>query len=230
VNTKVCYVTSSDTGVGKTVVSVLLTRHLLASGVNVRSVKPMGSGGRDDAVALRACQPEVGSLDEINPWSFSAPLTPMLAARKRRARIHLKAVRSFLSRAARGREVLLVEGAGGLLSPVGEGFSARELIEALNATPIVVCANRLGVLNQALLVLDALPAAAVKRAQVVLVNGPRKDLSTRSNAALLRELSGAAKVHEFPWLGSLVHPVSVPIRGPLKRVLTQLAAGACSLR
>lgn len=224
-NTKVCYVTGSDTSVGKTVVSVLLTRHLLGAGVDVLSVKPMGSGGRDDAVALRACQPGVRSLDDINPWAFDAPLTPMLAARQRRARIRLRAVRGFLSRAARGREVLVVEGAGGLLSPLGEGFSGRELILALKATPIVVCANRLGVLNQALLVLDALPPAAARRAQVVLVSGPRKDLSTRSNAGLLRELSNAACVHEFPWLGSVVNPVNVPIRGPLKRVLARLAGG-----
>jgi len=223
--TKVCYVTGSDTGVGKTVVSVLLTRHLLDTGVDVLSVKPMGSGGRDDAVALRACQPGVKSLDEINPWAFSAPVTPMLAARQRRTKIHLRAVQSFLSHAGRDRQVLLLEGAGGLLSPLGEDFSGRELIVAMNATPVVVCPNRLGVLNQTLLVLEALPPALARRAQVVLVDGPRKDLSTRSNARLLRELSNAAGVHEFPWLGSVVHPVNLPIRGPLKRVLKRLAAG-----
>ena len=223
--TKVCYVTGSDTGVGKTVVSVLLTRHLLAGGGDVLSVKPTGSGGRDDAVALRACQPGVTSLDEINPWTFSAPVTPMLAARQRKTRIRLEAVRSYLTRVAGGREVLVVEGAGGLLSPLGEDFSGREVITALKATPIVVCSNRLGVLNQALLVLEALPAALARRAQIVLVSGPRKDVSTRTNARLLREVSTAAAVHEFPWLGSVAHPVTVPIRGPLKQVLTRLAAG-----
>ena len=54
-------------------------------------------------------------------------------------------------------DVLLIEGAGGLLSPLGENFNSRDLIVALRATPIVVAQNRLGAVNQVLLTLEALP-------------------------------------------------------------------------
>ncbi len=222
-NSEVCYITGSDTGVGKTLLAALLTRHLLDQGVRVRAVKPLASGGRDDAVALRACQPGVNSLEDINPWVFTPPVTPLLAARNKGLKVRQATVMSFLNRVGRGCDLMLVEGAGGLLSPLGEGFSGRELIVALQASPIVVCPNRLGAINQSLLVLEALPRALARRAHVVLMNGPRKDASTRSNGLLLKELSAAADVHEVPWLGAVVNPVTVPIRGALKRAVAKLA-------
>lgn len=210
---------------GKTVVAVLLTRYLLARGVRARTVKPIGSGGRDDAVALRACQPGVTSLDEINPWPFAEPLAPLLAARRKRMRVEKAQVVRFLMAAKRECQLLVVEGAGGVLSPLGEGFADRELIVAMNATPIVVCPNRLGVLNQAMLVLEALPAAFARRAHLVLVNRAQQDASASANARLLRELSAARAVHEFPWLGSVAHPGSVALGGALGRALKRLVDG-----
>lgn len=221
---RVVFVTGTNTSVGKTVISSLLTRHLLAAGVRVRAVKPVCAGGRDDAVALRASQDNQFTLDEVNPWHFQSSITPLLAARRRRRTIAKADVLEFLRQARTDCDLLLVEGAGGLLSPLGEGFSSRELIQALNATPIVVCPNRLGAINLTRLVLEALPTAARKKAQVALVARPHADSSSRSNADMIREFAGRSAVHEFPWLGSIVSPASVKITGRLQRALQQLAA------
>lgn len=194
------FITGTDTGVGKTVLTAALTRCLREKGVNVRAVKPFCSGGREDAKALRAAQDGRVTLDEINPWHFRAPLTPLLAARQERVRVAFKDVTAFLRASARSADVLLIEGAGGLLSPLGEGYSARELIVPLRATPLVVCPDRLGVINQARLVVEALPAAAAARAKVVLVDQPEPDLSTRTNHALLTELLGPGRVFVLPRL------------------------------
>lgn len=197
---RVFFITGTDTGVGKTVLTVLLTRHLRARGVRVRAVKPFCSGGREDAEALFAAQDGELSLDEINPWHFRVPLTPLLAARRERRLVPLAAVVEFLRASAKGADVLLVEGAGGLLSPLGEAYSARELIVALRASPLVVCPNRLGAINQARLVVECLPHAAAQRARVVLMEQAKPDSSAPGNRRLLIELLGAGRVHGLPWL------------------------------
>ena len=221
---RVLFVTGTNTSVGKTIVASLLTRYLLAKGIHIKSVKPLCAGGRDDAVALRAAQEDRNTLDEINPWYFQSSVTPLLAARRRRKKIREREVLAFLEKAKRGSDVLLVEGAGGLLSPLGEGFSSRELIVATKATPIIACPNRLGAINLSRLVLECLPPAARKRAQVVLISRPHSDSSTKTNAAMIREFAGGNAVHEFPWLGSIVNTSAVKIDGKLKRTLQKLAA------
>jgi dethiobiotin synthetase len=206
------FVTGCDTGVGKTVLTSLLARRLWRAGVGVAALKPFCSGGREDAVRLReACGGEL-PLDEINPWHFRAPLAPRLAARREGRTVRLADVLAHLHRIRRGSEVTLIEGAGGLLSPLGEGFDARDLILALRARPLVVCPNRLGAVNQALLVLAALPPRTSRQAVVVLVSPPAPDLASRSNPALLREAIGSRRLFVLPWL----RPASAPPRlGPL---------------
>lgn len=192
------FITGSDTGVGKTVLTTLLTRHLLAEGVHVRAVKPFCSGGRDDAEALFAVQQGRVPLDEINPWHFRAPLAPLIAARRERKRVALAEVTAFLRDAARQCDVLLVEGAGGVLSPLGEGYSARDLITALRARPLVACADRLGAINQGLMALAALPPRIAGQARLVLSQGFPADGSQPTNARILAELLGAGRVHTLP--------------------------------
>lgn len=199
--TRIFFITGTDTGVGKTVLTVLLTRHLRLQGTPVRAVKPFCSGGREDAEALFAAQARAETMDSINPWHFRAPLTPLLAARRERRRVSRTEAESFLRTAAAGTQILLVEGAGGVLSPLGEGFSARELISGVRAVPLVVCPNRLGAINQALLALNALSGRAADRARLVLMQPSQPDAASRTNPGLLREIIGPDGVFQLPWFG-----------------------------
>lgn len=197
---RILFVTGNDTGVGKTVFAAMLTRSLRAEGVRVAALKPICSGGRSDARALHAAAGKVLSLDEVNPWHFRAPLAPVLAARRENQRLHLRTVAAQVRHAARGFELVVVEGAGGLLSPLGEDFDSRALIAELNATPMVVCANRLGAVNQARLVQAALPATTARRALFILVNGPKPDRASHSNPELLKEFVDATRIIVMPYL------------------------------
>jgi len=197
VDTRLLVITGSDTGVGKTLLTALLARHLADAGHDVAALKPICSGGRDDARLLLSALGGRLSLDAVNPWHFRAPIAPLLAARREGKRVNLTSLVSHVRAVARAHAITLVEGAGGLLSPLGEGFNTRDLIRALRATPVIVCPNRLGAVNQAALVLDALPATARRRALVVLMSAERRDASSRDNAPLLRELCGV-EVVEFP--------------------------------
>jgi dethiobiotin synthetase len=141
------------------------------------------------------------TLDEINPWHFRAPVAPLLAARRERKRVNLLQVVAHVRALQKRFDVLLVEGAGGLLSPLGDDFNSRDLIASLRATPIIVGSNRLGVVNQVLLTLEALSPGAATRACIVLRSPPKPDPATRTNAGLLAEHFDEERIFQLPWLG-----------------------------
>jgi dethiobiotin synthetase len=167
---------------------------------DVAALKPLCSGDRKDAEMLRAAAGNVISLDEVNPWWFRAPLTPLLAARREGRRVRLAEVLMHVRAMRRRFSMVLLEGAGGLLSPLGKDFDALDLIVRLEARVLVVSVNRLGVVNQVLLTLRALPRDIAQDARVVLMTARRPDYSSRSNVRLLRELVEPGRVEVLPWL------------------------------
>lgn len=209
---RVVFVTGTDTGVGKTVLTAWFTRCVRALGTEAVALKPLCSGGRADARALHAASGGVLMLDEVNPWHFRAPLAPVLAARKQGRGVRLGEVVACVRAVARRFEFVLVEGAGGLLSPLGEGFDNRDLLMALRARPIVVVPNRLGAVNQARLVLRALPRSARLRAVLVLVDQCAQDASARTNATLLAELEPGVAICRLPWIAGTNTVTSLPAR------------------
>jgi len=217
------FITGTDTGVGKTVLTALLTRHLRKHGVNAVALKPICSGERADARALHPASAGALTLDEINPWHFRAPIAPMLAARRERKQVVLADVLLHVRAMQKRFDVLLIEGAGGLLSPLGEKFDSCELIAALRATPMVVCPNRLGAVNQVLLTLAALPRSASGRTRVVLMSPSKPDASTSTNASLLAEFLGAKRIFSLPYLGGRFDPEKVLKNPGVWRTLQALA-------
>lgn len=197
---QIIFITGTDTGVGKTVLTALLTQFLRERGVNAVALKPIGSGGRADAQKIREAMGGALALDEINPWHFRAPVAPLLAARRENQQVSLSSVLAHLRAMQKRFDTILVEGAGGLLSPLGENFNSLDLMTALRARPVIVALNRLGVVNHALLTLAVLPKSSRAKAQVVLVAPSQPDASTPSNALLLAELSGV-EVFKLPRLG-----------------------------
>jgi dethiobiotin synthetase len=195
------FITGTDTGVGKTVLTALLACHLRKLGVNAAALKPVCSGGRSDARALHAAMNGALTPDEINPWHFRAPIAPLLAARREHRQVRLADVLAHVRAMQKRFEVVLIEGAGGLLSPLGGNFDSRDVIAALRATPIVVCPNRLGAVNQVLLTLAALPRSASGRARVVWMSPSKPDASTSTNVSLLGGFLDAKRIFCLPWLG-----------------------------
>jgi dethiobiotin synthetase len=180
-------ITGTDTGAGKTVLTALLARYLRGKGVNVAALKPLCSGGRTDAQLLRAAANTGLKLDEVNPWHFRDALAPALAARREKRTVTLREVSSHIWNVAHRFDVVLVEGAGGLLSPMGEHFSTRELISALGADLMIAAQNKLGVVNHARLTLEALPPLIAARARIALMSPTRADEASRTNVELLGE-------------------------------------------
>jgi dethiobiotin synthetase len=222
---KAIFITGTDTGAGKTVLAALLAQFLHGQGVAVGALKPVCSGGRGDARALHAALDGALTLDEINPWHFAVPIAPLLAARRENRRLKLSQVVAHARTMQKRFEVLLVEGAGGLLSPLGEDFNSRDLMLALVATPLVVAQNKLGVVNHVLLTLEALPKNLRSQAQVVLMSPQKADASTKTNATLLAEFFPAGKIFTLPWLGEKFVPAAALKKARVLRTLRGLVAG-----
>lgn len=216
------FITGTDTGVGKTVLTALLAQFLQGRGGRVVALKPVCSGGREDAIALRQVLGHSLTLDEINPWHFHAAIAPALAARLETKPVKLPPVLAQLRAMQKKFDVTLVEGAGGLLSPLGENFNARDLMTALRALPIIVAPNKLGAVNHVLLTLEAMPKHLRAKARVVLMCPPESDSATASNAELLQPFLARGKIFRLPWFGGNFTATEALKKPQVKRTLAAL--------
>lgn len=227
-NRQFLVVTGTGTGVGKTVLSGLLVRRLIRLGRTVRAFKPLCSGGRDDALVLGAALGGTRPLDEINPWHFEAPLAPALAARLERRRVTLGQVVAHVRAHSETAGLVLVEGAGGLLSPLTVDGDTLDVVRRLRAVPVLVASNRLGVIHEVRATLACLPAAWRSRAPVVLMAPAATDASTAWNARSLAEHHPADRIVEIPRVSEAVRsgarPPSAALNRGLDRILGLVAA------
>jgi dethiobiotin synthetase len=208
------FITGTGTGVGKTYVAALIARALCASGRRVGVYKPAASGceSRDgslvspDAIALWDAAGQPGTLSQVCPQLFAAPLAPHLAARAERRRIDSQLLRSGIEVWRATSDVVLVEGAGGLMSPVSDDDYNADLAAEFGYPLVIVAANVLGTINATLQTLiaahhhrEGLPVAGV------VLNSPQAtvaDPSTASNAEELRKRCDVPLIAEVSHGGS----------------------------
>jgi len=219
---KIIFVTGTDTGVGKTIFTGLFVHHLREQGVHALAVKPFCSGSRADVRLLRAMQGAELNEDEINPFYFPEPVAPLVSARRSKRLISLGEVVQCLRKIARRCECLLVEGAGGLLVPLGEKYFVGDVIKRLKCDVILVSRNQLGTINHTLLTAGALKRFGVKNISVALMGTSKKDASVKKNAELLREFLGEIPVHEINFLGKNPNKIGV-LKKSHKKVKKTLA-------
>jgi dethiobiotin synthetase len=195
---KILFVTGTGTGVGKTVLTALLLAHLRGQGRDALAMKPFCSGGRRDARLLHRLQNGRLTIDDVDPFYYDKPVAPAAAPRRVPFRVALARIRALADRC----EVLLIEGAGGLLAPLGDDYTARDIVAALPCGILVASRNRLGTINHALLTVEALQDVAKESLAVVLMGVERPDPSASSNAKMLRQRLASAAVFSIPYLGN----------------------------
>jgi dethiobiotin synthetase len=223
---KIIFVTGTDTGVGKTILTGLLVNHLRAAGVHALAMKPFCSGGRADVRLLRGMQDAVLTEEEINPFYFPEPIAPLISARRRKRLISLGEVVQRIKKTAARCECLLVEGSGGLLVPLGEKYLVSDLIKRLDCDVIVVARNQLGTINHTLLTVNALKRFGVKNIVVALVGTSKKDASVEKNLEVLREFLKGTKVLEVRFLGKNANEIGV-LKKRVRKMKKTLA-GICA--
>ena len=203
------FVTGTDTGVGKTLITAGLAAALRARGIDVGVMKPIETGCPTrgsrllplDAMTLQEASGSRDSLDLINPYRFREPLAPMMAAEVSGRRIDMEKLRERFVRLADRHPAVLVEGAGGLMVPITETSSFLDFTGLLKLPLLVVIGSRLGALNHARLTVEAALHARVPVAGAVL-NNPSSDrsLARKTNLLALRRLLPVPVLMEIPHL------------------------------
>lgn len=178
------FITATDTDAGKSHVTAALCRVLRANGVDVRALKPISCGHEPDALnadvaaLLDAQGLQPSDVSAINLYHFAAYAAPLFAARAEGAGIDAEELVAWCEARAAGRALSLIEGVGGLMVPLSEGFLVCDWLDQLaGAKVMLVVRARLGGINQALLSIDKLQGMG-RAPDWVLVNAADAEGST----------------------------------------------------
>lgn len=219
-STRTLFVAGTGTGVGKTLVTALLLRRLRAQGLRVAPMKPVQTGASRSALGWAApdlemvlaaadLSPTPAQRALMAPFCLEHASSPHLAARLAGRRIDFHAIIEARNALAleTGSDLVIVEGAGGLLVPINEERTMLDLIQALNARVVLVSANVLGTINHTLLSLRALASASVPVAGVVMnAINPQEDAEILvDNPRTIARLSGAPILGEVPCLSTPIN-------------------------
>jgi dethiobiotin synthetase len=209
---KTLFFAGTDTDVGKTYLASLVARSLARAGNRVGVYKPVASGCRrlgselvaDDAQRLWIAAGRPRVLSEVCPQRFEAALAPPEAAECEARKVDAALLRSGAECWEPDSDWLIVEGAGGLLSPLADDVLNIDLVKMFSPVRlIVVAANRLGVVHQTLATIEASLYRGVRPDAIVLSNA--SDGPDPSSSTNLRQI---AKYCELPVLGPLDHGVT----------------------
>lgn len=231
--TRGLFITGTNTGVGKTHIAAGIARNLVSRGVRVGVYKPAASGlvqqnGEwvpEDAWQLWQAAGCPQTLDEVCPQAFRMPVAPHLAARHEGRELDEALLRHGLH-AWQDYEFVLVEGAGGLLSPLGDCYYCADLARDLNLPLLIVASNEIGVINQTLQTLmtarhfgPGLPVAGVVLNQTrpsdshadPSLTSNAQELEVRCDAPLLAttQWNSLDSLAQVDWLGLLNTPSTV---------------------
>ena len=197
---KAIFVTGTDTGVGKTLVSAGLARLLLNRGISVGVFKPIASGGtvsEDGKLLQTAARLPHSAYHGIVPFHYKQPLAPWVASWKE-GKIDLAKIEKAYQKAKASCDFLIVEGVGGVQVPITEDFFVSDWMIKWKLPVLVVVRAGLGTINHTLLTLEALQKRKIKVIGV-LVNGyTGKGIAEQTNVKALKKL------------------LKVPVYGPLK--------------
>jgi dethiobiotin synthetase len=187
---KGAFITGTDTGVGKTWLACHLAAQLRAQGLKVGVFKPAESGSGGDALKLKRASGCPLPLTLIRPYHFKQPLAPAVAARQEGQRVALSRLRAAFRQIQAVSDLVLIEGAGGLLVPYAPRLDGAVLAKALGLPLLIVARKKLGTINHSLLTVEAARRRRLKVLALCLSGkAPAQDPSVRHNAAVIRQLS-----------------------------------------
>jgi len=196
------FITGTDTDVGKTYVTCAIARGLRNAGVDVGVMKPAETGvpetGPADALALREAAGVNDPIDLICPLQYLMPAAPNAAARAEGRDVPIEKIESAYRDLAKRHELMLVEGAGGLLVPVDDESDMGDLAKRLELPVLVVARAALGTINHTLLTVEALEQRSIPIIGVVISHsGGVLSEADSGNLAVLRERLGDQLIGEF---------------------------------
>ncbi len=204
------FVTGTDTGVGKTLISAALMIRLARDGTRVAGMKPVASGcartaqglRNDDALLLAASSTVVSDYDLINPFAFEPAVAPHLAAQDAGVAIDSERIMDAFRTLAGTVDQVVVEGVGGWLVPIGGRLTMADVARRMQLPVILVVGVRLGCINHALLTEAAVTGAGLRLAGWVANRIDRACERADEVVDALRQRLHAPLLGDVPWMAS----------------------------
>ncbi|HEV7716779.1 MAG TPA: dethiobiotin synthase [Steroidobacteraceae bacterium] len=201
------FITGTDTGVGKTLVSVAIMKALAGEGLRVAGMKPVAAGAEptpiglrnDDALALAAAANIEISYETVNPFCFPLPASPHISAEHAGIAIDLVVIRKNFDALRANSDVVVVEGAGGWLAPINDRETMADIAATLNLPVVLVVGLRLGCLNHALLTAQAIESRGLRFAGWVANHLQPRFEHARENIATLEQRLPGKRLDSVPF-------------------------------
>jgi len=210
------FITGTDTGVGKTVVSATLLCALKSNGVDAVYMKPVQTGCRrksghlvapdlEFVLSVSGFLPTEQERKLMAPYRFRQACSPHLAAALERRNISLSKIMKAFAGLKSRHDFVIVEGAGGILTPLSWQYSMLDVMKSLSLPVILVARPGLGTINHTLLSLRELRRAKLNILGVVLnySSAKTKGIIEASNKEAVERLGRVPVLAEFPFLGNL---------------------------
>jgi dethiobiotin synthetase len=203
------FVTGTDTGVGKTLVSCALIHALRARGVIVAPMKPIAAGAthrpdgwmnEDTGALMQAAGTPAERLADVTPILLREPMAPHIAAQREGRAIALEPVMAAFARLSQRGTFVVAEGVGGFQVPLGPGLDTIDLARALALPVVLVVGLRLGCLNHALLSAAAIDASGLTLAGWIANAVDPAMAVPAENVAALRERIDAPLLGHLPFM------------------------------
>lgn len=215
------FITGTDTGVGKTIVTAAILRSFIKKGFKVGAMKVIETGclNKDgillpsDGMFLRDMAEMSETLDLITPIKLENPLSPLVASRLEETEIELDKIFKAFEILKKKYDYIIVEGVGGLMVPLIEQekkksknyYFVRDLIKDLGLPVIIVTKPSLGTINHCLLTLEALKVKKIPvKGFIINFSTPAKnDIAEKTNPEILKELMDIPLLGVMPYLEDL---------------------------
>ena len=207
------FLTGTDTGAGKTLVSCAILGALRRRGLRVAAYKPVETGCRaqagalvgEDCERLAVAAGNGRSAADVAAYLFTEPAAPLVAAEAEGRTIDREVLLARFAEIARGADFVLVESAGGLMVPLADGYTTRDLARELGLPAVCVVASRLGCINHALLTAEVLRSSDVAVAGFIMNTVSRDEdhaLAMRTNRDVIGRFAAAPDLGAMPFVES----------------------------
>lgn len=203
------FITGTDTGVGKTLISSALVHRFAGQGLRSVGMKPVAAGcvprnGRlmsEDVERLVAASNVEAPLDLVNPYALAPAIAPHIAAQQAGTRLELATIVTAYERLLDLSDAVIVEGVGGFCVPLDDRHDTADLAQTLALPVILVVGMRLGCLNHALLTAEAVARRGLRLAGWVANRIDAEMPVYEENLQTLRQRLAAPCLGVLPWLG-----------------------------
>jgi dethiobiotin synthetase len=204
------FITATDTGVGKTLVTSALVMCLVQRGIDVGVMKPIETGvsrlrnAQSDGARLRSAARSHDPMAEVCPYVFRLPVAPLSAARAEGVTVRVATIRRAFGTLRQKHDLVVVEGAGGVYVPITSSLNALNVIYQMKLPTIVIGRAGLGGINHALLTIHALRLQKIPIIALVLnrhrpVQTKTARAQEQSTVHLLRRLAGVPVLGPLPY-------------------------------